>query len=116
VARGPGDPGPLLGTVTLAGADEAYADMAVAPEAEGLGIGRRLVEACHQLAAAGGAHTMVCSVEQQNERAIGLYRRMGYVRAPERDWMPVPDLRLHVFTCPLERQPARSRPCTEASP
>ncbi len=127
VARGPGDPRPLLGTVTLAGADEAYADiaqageaeirmLAVAPEAEGLGIGRRLVEACHQLAAAGGAHTMVCSVEQQNERAIGLYRRMGYVRAPERDWMPVPDLRLHVLTCPLERQPARSRSCTEASP
>jgi len=112
VAQGD-DSGSLLGTITLAVAGGDYADiaqpdeaelrmLAVAPAAGGRGIGRRLVDTCHERAAAAGARQMVCSVEEQNARALRFYARLGYLRAPDRDWRPIPTVKLLAFTRELD--------------
>ncbi len=112
VAQGE-DSGSLLGTITLAVAGGDYADiaqpgeaelrmLAVAPAAAGRGIGRCLVEACHERAAAAGAWQMVCSVEKQNARALRFYARLGYLRSPDRDWWPIATVKLLAFTRELD--------------
>lgn len=119
------DSGSLLGTITLAVAGGDYADiarsgeaelrmLAVAPASAGRGIGRRLVEACHERAAAAGARQMVCSVEEQNARALRFYARLGYLRSPDRDWWPIPTVKLLAFTRELDGACAPNETDTKA--
>lgn len=104
--------GRLLGTVTrcppgssyreLATADEGeFRALAVAPEARGRGVGRLLVELCLERAAADGSTGVVISTAEWMAAAHRLYRRLGFVEAPERDWSPRPDIRLKAFARPL---------------
>ncbi|MET7477772.1 GNAT family N-acetyltransferase [Streptomyces sp. NPDC005648] len=94
--------GRLLGTVThvpaggpmadLAGPGEAEIRMlAVAGAARGRGAGEALVRACVDRAkAAPGCTGVVLSTQPVMRAAHRIYGRLGFVRAPERDWRPIP--------------------------
>ncbi|RKN40540.1 GNAT family N-acetyltransferase [Streptomyces hoynatensis] len=109
VALDPADPaaGPL-GTVTFVGRGGKLAEvsgegeaefrmLAVRPEARGRGVGEALVRECLRRARALGRKRVLLSSQLQMHTAHRLYRRLGFVRAPERDWEPVPGLMLHAF-------------------
>lgn len=50
----------------------------VAPEARGLGIGQRLVEALHELAQGEGCDRVTLEVRADNTAARALYAKLGY--------------------------------------
>lgn len=93
--------GRLLGTVTyVASTGGAMAELsrpgeseirmlAVAPEARGRGAGQALVQACVDRARAAGDTGMVLSTQTVMRAAHRIYERLGFVRAPERDWQPI---------------------------
>ena len=62
--------------------------LSVAPEARGMGVGRLLVDECVRRARAAGATELGLHTSRSMETAIGMYRRMGFVRAPEHDFQP----------------------------
>lgn len=53
-------------------------DIAVSPEARGKGIGRKLLEAVEADARALGCCKVTLEVRSDNERAMGLYRSVGF--------------------------------------
>lgn len=53
-------------------------DLAVLPESRGRGIGRKLLEATHRRAAELGCCKVTLEVREDNHRAQGLYRSLGY--------------------------------------
>lgn len=55
----------------------------VSPDARGLGVGGRLVGAIEEWARGRGVRTLWLAVLPGNEAAIGLYRRLGFVRTDE---------------------------------
>lgn len=68
-------------------ADEAGIRMlAVDPALQGRGIGRLLVEACLERAKAAGRRRLVLLTRPSMVAAQRLYRRLGFRRAPARDW------------------------------
>lgn len=88
--------GEILGyAVLFVAADEAeLANIAVAPEARGAGVGGRLLDAMLVYAAAAGAQAVYLEVRVSNEVAQRLYARAGftvvgrrrrYYRAPDED-------------------------------
>lgn len=101
------DDGRLLGGVTfvpsagpmadLAGPGEAEIRMlAVAHDARGRGAGEALVRACVDRARAlEGCTGVVLSTQDAMRAAHRIYERLGFVRAPGRDWQPLPG---HDFT------------------
>lgn len=102
----------VVGTVTLAPYGTSYAEvaepgeleirmLAVAPEARRQGIAELLVAAALREAVAGGARRVVLSTLDSMEAAQRLYRRLGFVAVPERDWgHVVVHLRVHTWTPP----------------
>jgi len=95
----------LLGTVTVCRTSTVWSEiarpgeaeirmLAVAPKAWGRGVADRLVSEVEGLLAAEGVARIVLVVLDGNAAALRLYRRLGFRRAPERDWEPVPGLRL----------------------
>jgi GNAT superfamily N-acetyltransferase len=52
--------------------------MWLAPTVRGLGVGRRLLAALEEKAAAGGAHTIRLETNRVLTEAIALYRSTGY--------------------------------------
>ncbi|TJZ45193.1 GNAT family N-acetyltransferase [Streptomyces piniterrae] len=107
----------VLGAVTFAAYGSAFAELAgpgegefrmlaVRPEGRGRGIGEALVRACMDRARALGLRAMVLSSQQLLLPAHRLYRRLGFERAEERDWEPVPDVTLWAFTRELGSQPS----------
>jgi ribosomal protein S18 acetylase RimI-like enzyme len=58
------------------------AKLAVAPAAQGKGVGRRLVEACLAHARATGSRRVVLLSNSQLGAALQLYRSLGFVDAP----------------------------------
>ncbi|WP_432054172.1 GNAT family N-acetyltransferase [Streptomyces sp. bgisy022] len=100
-----GDPSPggrVLGGVTfvprggpmanLAGSGEAEIRMlAVDRAARGRGTGEALVRACVDRARAlEGCVRVVLSTQRSMHAAHRIYERLGFVRAPHRDWNPLP--------------------------
>ncbi len=78
----------------LAGDGEAeFRMLAVAPSAQGNGVGAALVRACIDRAAEQGSKAIVICVRNGNDVAMKLYARFGFIRTPDRDFVPVP----HVF-------------------
>ena len=53
--------------------------ISVLQEFWGLGAGKALVQACIECARAAGYLQMELSVVRDNERAVGLYKKMGFV-------------------------------------
>lgn len=68
--------------------------MAVAADAQGLGLGRRLLEACEAHAVAGGAPRLYLETNSAQTHAIALYGRFGFVDLPPQ---PTPYARANVF-------------------
>ncbi|MFJ3225595.1 GNAT family N-acetyltransferase [Streptomyces sp. NPDC086783] len=67
--------------------------LAVAPRARGRGAGEALVRACVDRArATEGCVRVVLSTQRTMRAAHRIYERLGFVRTPERDWNPVPEL------------------------
>jgi ribosomal protein S18 acetylase RimI-like enzyme len=111
-AAEPDDDRVVVGTVTLAPYGTSYAEvaepgeleirmLAVAPEARRQGIAELLVAAALREAVAGGARRVVLSTLDSMEAAQRLYRRLGFVAVPDRDWgHVVVHLRVHTWTPP----------------
>ena len=89
--------GTLLGTVTYVPgpgpfaetelADEAgFRMLAVAPWAQGRGVGRRLVEACVERARGDGRTAIAILTAPSMQIAQRMYESMSCVRVPSRDW------------------------------
>lgn len=78
----------------IAGPGEAEIRMlAVAREARGRGAGEALVRACVDRArAVPGCTGVVLSSQAAMHTAHRLYGRLGFVRTPDRDWNPAPEL------------------------
>lgn len=105
--------GRVLGGVTYAPPGNPWADIATADEAEfrtlavsrearGAGAGEALVRACIDRArATAGVAGIVLSTQPAMHGAHRIYRRLGFVRTPERDWSPVADLTLLTFRLEL---------------
>ncbi|MBW5484472.1 GNAT family N-acetyltransferase [Streptomyces bambusae] len=89
----------------IAGPGEAeFRMLAVAPEARGQGAGEALVRECIDRARAlPGVRALVLSTQPAMRGAHRIYDRLGFVRTPERDWAPVPEVPL--LTYRLEWQP-----------
>ena len=67
--------------------------LAVAKEARGRGVGESLVRACVDRArAADGCVRVVLSTQRTMHSAHRIYERLGFTRAPGRDWNPIPHL------------------------
>jgi ribosomal protein S18 acetylase RimI-like enzyme len=106
----------LLGTVTYAGFGSPYAEhvsspqeasfrmLVVDPEARGQGVGEALVGWCVERGRSSGVRRLGLSTQSAMTAAARLYRRLGFVRTPERDWSPEPDVEL--LTYQLEITPA----------
>jgi ribosomal protein S18 acetylase RimI-like enzyme len=113
------DDGTVLGTVTnvpdggpygeIARADEAeFRMLAVDPAAQGRGVATALVRACVADAVRRGRERLVLSSGTWMTTAHRIYERLGFVRAPERDWTPVPGVDLTAYVLDLWRiRPAR---------
>ncbi|MEH0972694.1 GNAT family N-acetyltransferase [Micromonospora sp. CPCC 205546] len=105
--------GELLGSVTFVLPGTRYAELsrageaefrmlAVDPAAQGRGVGGTLVDACLSRAAELGCSAVVICVRSgYAASAQRLYRRRGFVRAPELDWTPLPGVDLLALRRPL---------------
>ncbi len=71
--------------------------LAVHPRARGRGAGLALAGVCEQRAREHGATGMVLSSLADMTAAHRVYARLGYSRAPDRDWDPVPGVHLIAF-------------------
>ena len=102
--------GKIVGSVTLAVAGEPFADIAEADELEfrmlvvdpavqRSGAGKALVHAILDYARSlPGIQAVALTTGLTWESAHGLYRKTGFQRAPERDWVvPDTDIRLLVY-------------------
>jgi ribosomal protein S18 acetylase RimI-like enzyme len=87
-------PGPGNLMTDIAGPGETEIRMlAVGRTARGRGAGEALVRACVERArAVEGCTTVVLSTQRTMYAAHRIYERLGFVRTPERDWNPVPEL------------------------
>ncbi|MCU0265431.1 MAG: GNAT family N-acetyltransferase [Actinomycetia bacterium] len=99
--------GRLVGTVTVCPPGSAYAEiagpgelefrmLAVDPRDWGQGHAVRLLDTVADLARTRGCRRVVASVVDANAVAHRLYERCGFRRRPDRDWTPVPGVRLDV--------------------
>jgi ribosomal protein S18 acetylase RimI-like enzyme len=101
----------LLGTVTfvlggplreIGTPDEGeFRMLAVDPAAGGRGIGTRLVEECAERSRAAGKTGLVCSSQPGMVAAHAVYRKLGFVRDPARDWSPIAGVDLVAFALTL---------------
>jgi len=68
--------------------------MAVAADAQGLGLGRRLLDACEAHARAAGAPRLYLETNSAQTHAIALYRRFGFI---DLSAQPTPYARCNVW-------------------
>jgi ribosomal protein S18 acetylase RimI-like enzyme len=95
-------PGPDNRLAELARATEAeFRMLGVAPEAQGRGVGDALVRACIDRARAAGRTGIAISTSTRMRAAHRLYERLGFCRAPDRDWSPVPGVHLLAYVLEL---------------
>lgn len=76
--------------------------LAVAPRAQGLGVGRALMGEVISRATARGTRRLLLSTQPAMTAAQALYRSLGFTRLPELDWTPVPGITLLAFGLPLD--------------
>jgi ribosomal protein S18 acetylase RimI-like enzyme len=99
----------ILGTVTICPPGSPWREiartddegefrmLAVAPEARGTGIGAVLLDLVIGHFRRGGATRVVMSTLPTMRAAHRIYERAGFVRMPERDWAPTPDIELIAY-------------------
>ena len=104
------DAGRVLGTVTYAGDGSPMAELCrsdraggpgaeirmlgVLPRARGAGVAEALVRWCLATARADGARRVLLSTQAEMRAAHRLYRRLGFTRRPDLDWVPEPGVQL----------------------
>ena len=104
--------GHLLGTVTFVLPGTPWAEvsrpgeaefrmLAVAPEHRGRGVGSALAHWCVDRAREQGCTAVALSTLTSMTTAHRMYERMGFIRAPERDWWPHPEIKLIVYLLDL---------------
>jgi ribosomal protein S18 acetylase RimI-like enzyme len=102
----------LLGTVVHAASGSPWQDLAADGEdevrmlgvlaaARERGVGEALVRACAARAKAAGRERLVLSTTPEMLAAQRLYRRLGFVHVPHRDWTPRPGLELIAYALEL---------------
>jgi GNAT superfamily N-acetyltransferase len=103
----------VLGSVTYCPPGSRYCELAtgsdqgefrmlgVAPAARRRGVGRALVEHCVARSRELGHRELVMSSAWNMRAAHRLYLAMGFVRAPELDWHPLPTVELLGFRLAL---------------
>lgn len=104
----------LLGTTTWCPPGSPHRDLAtrpdqgefrtlsVSPAARRRGVGRALVEECLRLARTDGlTEVLLCSLPEMAP-AHRLYGSMGFIRRPDLDWSPIPDVALWGFSIDLD--------------
>lgn len=112
--------GGILGTITLEpfGADselardETEADLrafAVAPAAQGRGVGRLLLLAAIESAAKRGVRRLRLCTRPPMKAAQHLYAQAGFTRTPELDFEPLPGVPLRAYELPLLPLPHPAR-------
>ncbi len=79
--------------------------LAVRPDAQQRGIGRSLLDACVRRAQAMGQVALMLHTTQWMTAARRLYEHAGFVRYPERDWAPVPEVPLLAYRLELGGAP-----------
>ncbi len=79
--------------------------LAVDPSAQGGGVGRALVEACIERARADRRSALVLLTLPSMRTAHRLYERLGFGRAPDRDWEFAPGSVLLGYILPLGAPP-----------
>ena len=104
----------IVGAVTyVPDRDNAYAEfddadgagirmLAVDPAAQRAGVGAALVDACIVRAIATRRGRIVLHSTAEMTSAQSLYRRLGFQRAPDRDWRPQPDVELHGYVLTID--------------
>jgi ribosomal protein S18 acetylase RimI-like enzyme len=96
-------PGPQSPSAEFTEPDAAGIRMlAVAPEAQGQGIGEALSRACVERARAADKAQIVLHSTDRMTTAHRLYERLGFVREPSLDWEPVPGFWLRGFRLRLD--------------
>ena len=75
--------------------------LAVAPEAQGRGVGEALVRACIDQARADGRERLLLHTTSWMPAAHRLYARLGFERDPARDWSPIPEVPLIAYKLEL---------------
>lgn len=103
----------VLGSVTYCPPGSGYCELAtaadqgefrmlsVAPRARRGGVGRALVEHCiRRSRTLGHRELLLCSAVDMRA-AHRLYAALGFVRDPDLDWRPLPDIELLAFRLPL---------------
>jgi GNAT superfamily N-acetyltransferase len=76
--------------------------LAVAPTARGRGVGRALVQECIRRAHQSGASMLTLHTTDVMQPALRLYTQIGFVRAPELDFHPTPDITVKGYCLRLE--------------
>jgi len=77
--------------------------LAVAPEARGQGIGTALMKECIRRAGRLGAACLNLHTTDMMQVAMRMYERMGFVRAPELDFHPDPNITVKAYRLELGR-------------
>jgi len=96
-------PGPDNPLAEFTAAEEAGIRMlSVDPAAQGRGVGAALVAACLDAAAAAGKARVALHTTPWMTGAQRLYERLGFRRAPERDWHPTPAVPLLGYVLDLD--------------
>ena len=90
-----------FGEVTESDDEAAFRMLAVDPVVRGRGVGELLVRTCLDRARAAGKRRMILSTDPRMAAAHRLYERLGFRRAPERDWSPMPGVDLLVYALEL---------------
>ncbi|WP_344192813.1 GNAT family N-acetyltransferase [Pedococcus aerophilus] len=104
--------GTVLGSVTFAVGGSSYAEvsvegegefrmLAVGEQARGRGVGEALVRRCVERARELGLSALAISTQPTMSAAHRLYERLGFTRAPELDWKPVPEVDLMTYRLTL---------------
>ncbi len=103
------DDGRILGTVTHCPPGSPWREvsqpgegefrmLAVAPDAQGRGVGEALTRHVLALCAEAGEDVVVISSLNEMAAAHRIYERLGFRRLPERDWSPMSGVQLITFS------------------
>lgn len=88
---------PDTGPVVAGPGEAEIRALAVRPHVQGRGVGAELLGRLIDRAAGQGVRRLVLCTEPGMRTAHRLYERAGFVRRPERDWSPAPDVTLLVY-------------------
>lgn len=116
------DEGRLVGCVTfvpdagspwaeqLEAGEASVRMLAVDPAGQGRGVGRALLDACLDRARRLGRSGVFLHSTPWMAAAHHLYTDAGFVRVPDRDWSPSPEVPLLAFRLALDHDPAAVGP------